>query len=49
LKQEVDKSYPGGISFLEKGKNAKIEELLQYNLVEKQYSDIAENIKTHIA
>ena len=30
-------------------RRAKMQKLLQYNLVEKQYSDITENIKTHIA
>ena len=49
IKQNVDKSYPGGVSFLESSKQAKLEDLLGVNTVDKQFGDIKEHLKGQFA
>jgi hypothetical protein len=46
LSKDINQSYPGGISFLESSKQAKLEELLGYSAVNKQFGDIKEHLKS---
>lgn len=44
LTQDIDHSYPGGIGFLENSKQAKLDDLLGFTAVNKQFSDIKEHL-----
>ena len=43
VKQDIDKAYPGGVTFLESSKQAKLEDLLGVSGINNQFTEIRQH------
>lgn len=49
VRQDIDKGYPGGVSFLESSKQAKLDDLVGVTAINNQFSEFRTNMKDQFA